>query len=373
MSWPLETLLEKAEGFVFPTGKDERWRFSHLKPWQQVAYADTPEPYREEPQRFDTPYRILIEDGALADASLPEGVYTTDQTEAPTHPENPFSPLLKASGTGGIALRCERSFTRPLHILYRYGSKALVTSRLSLRVEKGADVEVIESFEGAEEGFLVHQSRFLLEAGARMAHTQLQLLHNTAAAVTEMQLGLEPQAGAELFLLQKGAAFNQHFLQCIEQASSAMALSLLQLGDASQRQVFCSDAIHEGRKSSSEQLARHLLDGESIGVFDATTTIRNEAVGAQARQSTNALLLNDLATVHAKPHLKIYVDELRASHGATVGQLDAGALAYLQSRGIPEAKARAMLIEAFVRESAEQIRAPDIRAWVLKLIGAEDA
>jgi Fe-S cluster assembly protein SufD len=373
MSWPLETLLEKAGGFAFPAGKDERWRFSHLKTWQQKPFAEVPEPYAGEPQHFDTPYKIVVEDGALASSSLPDGVVAVEWTEAPTHPENPFSSILKALGNEGIALRCERSFSRPLHILYRYGSKALVTSRLSLRVEKGADVEVIESFEGADEGFLIHQSRFFLEEGARMAHTQLQLLHGSAAAVTEMQLGMEPEARAELFLLQKGAAFNQHFLHCVEQASSALAFSLLQLGVMSQRQVFCSDVIHEGRKSGSEQLARHLLEGESIGVFDATTTIRNDAVGAQARQGSNALLLSDLATVHAKPHLKIYVDELRASHGATVGQLDAEALVYLQSRGIPEAKARGMLIGAFIKESAEQIKAPETREWVLELIGAEDA
>jgi Fe-S cluster assembly protein SufD len=79
------------------------------------------------------------------------------------------------------------------------------------------------------------------------------------------------------------------------------------------------------------------------------------------------------AEANSSPHLKIYVDELRASHGATVGQLDADALAYLQSRGIPETKARNMLIEAFVRESAEQIREDDTRSWVLKLIGVENA
>jgi Fe-S cluster assembly protein SufD len=118
---------------------------------------------------------------------------------------------------------------------------------------------------------------------------------------------------------------------------------------------------HQGPGGTSEQLIRGVATDEARAVFQGRITVAEGADGTDARLKHNALLLSDRAEIDAKPELEIYADDVACAHGNTVGALDAEALFYAMSRGIPEAEARLMLVEAFIGEIVERIGSPALQ------------
>jgi Fe-S cluster assembly protein SufD len=111
-----------------------------------------------------------------------------------------------------------------------------------------------------------------------------------------------------------------------------------------------------------------VLAGEGRGVYQGKVTVSPKAQGTDARQSSRALLLSHKALIATKPELEILADDVKCVHGASVGDLDANAVFFLRSRGIPEAEARALLIEAFLGESLEAIPDEGLKTLVLSQV-----
>ena len=119
---------------------------------------------------------------------------------------------------------------------------------------------------------------------------------------------------------------------------------------------------HKVPQASSTQLYKAIVSGESRGVFDGLIHVRPDAQGSAARQQSRALMLSREAEFDAKPQLLIDADDVKCSHGAAIGRLRDEELFYLQSRGIPEAEARALLALAFAQDALERLSSPALRA-----------
>ena len=115
---------------------------------------------------------------------------------------------------------------------------------------------------------------------------------------------------------------------------------------------------------TSNEFYKGILDGHGRGVFNGKVIVHPDAQKTDARQVNQNLLLSDDAEADTKPQLEIYADDVKCSHGATVGQLDADAVFYLRSRGVDEAAARRMLTHAFASEIIEQVKLPALRAYL---------
>jgi Fe-S cluster assembly protein SufD len=118
----------------------------------------------------------------------------------------------------------------------------------------------------------------------------------------------------------------------------------------------------------SEELYKGIYDGSSTGVFNGKIYVRPQAQKTTAYQSNHTLLLSSKAQVQAKPQLEIWADDVKCSHGATMGQVDQEAIFYFRSRGIDEATAKALLTYAFVSEVAEKISLEGLRELVMRRI-----
>jgi len=110
--------------------------------------------------------------------------------------------------------------------------------------------------------------------------------------------------------------------------------------------------------------------GRAHGAFQGRITVRPGAQKVDAHQLSRNLVLSPRAAIDTKPELEIYADDVRCSHGAAVGDLDEAALFYLRARGIPNAEARRMLIEAFVREAVELVEPAPVREHLLSRVGS---
>ena len=111
-----------------------------------------------------------------------------------------------------------------------------------------------------------------------------------------------------------------------------------------------------------------MVDDQSTGVFNGKVYVHREAQKTNAYQQNNNVLVSDKATINAKPQLEIFADDVKCSHGCTIGQLDESALFYMRSRGIPEKEAKALLMYAFANNVLESVKIPELKRRINKLI-----
>lgn len=156
-------------------------------------------------------------------------------------------------------------------------------------------------------------------------------------------------------------------VQLADQQSESSLEGLYVIGDAEFSGHY-TDITHVYPHTRSHEHYRGVLGGKSLGVFDGTIAITNEAQDSQAHQENRNLLLGGDAVIHTKPHLQIDADNVRCSHGATVGHLDDEQLFYLRARGIGAAEAKLMLILAFLNEIVETVQCHPVRAALLQRV-----
>ena len=125
---------------------------------------------------------------------------------------------------------------------------------------------------------------------------------------------------------------------------------------------------HNKPNCNSHQDYKGIYDNKSTGVFNGKIIVNKQAQKTNAFQSNNNILLSDKATINAKPQLEIYADDVKCSHGCTVGQLDKNALFYLKSRGIPEKEATALLMYGFANNILKSVKIPEIKTRINHII-----
>ncbi len=125
---------------------------------------------------------------------------------------------------------------------------------------------------------------------------------------------------------------------------------------------------HTEPNCESHQDYKGIFDEKATGVFNGKIIVNKEAQKTNAFQSNNNILLSDKATINSKPQLEIFADDVKCSHGCTIGQLDDNALFYMKSRGIGEKEAKALLMYAFANNVLSSVKIPQLKTRINKLI-----
>nr|WP_246379428.1 Fe-S cluster assembly protein SufD [Gluconacetobacter johannae] len=199
--------------------------------------------------------------------------------------------------------------------------------------------------------------------GARLGHAKMQAEAPAAQhlAVVHAEIG----AGGlyDSFTLTLGAALARHEVHVRLAAPGAVVhVNGAQLLDDRQHADLTSVITHAAPDCNSRQTVKNVLSGHARGVFQGKILVERVAQKTDGYQMNQALLLSDAAEIDAKPELEIYADDVRCSHGATVGALDPDQLFYLRSRGVAEHEARAMLVKAFLHDAVDLIGDEVLRA-----------
>lgn len=196
----------------------------------------------------------------------------------------------------------------------------------------------------------------VVKAQAELKHLTIQAEGSEAASLATLYAEIDAQGSYNSFVLGLGAALARHEVHALLAAphaevhiNGAQRLRGKQHGDVS------SVITHAAPDCISRQTVRNVLDGQSRGVFQGKVLVERIAQKTDGYQMNQALLLSEQAEIDAKPELEIYADDVKCSHGATVGALDADELFYLRSRGVPESEARQILIHAFLAEALDLI------------------
>ncbi len=237
---------------------------------------------------------------------------------------------------------------------------------LTLDIEPGAELTLIETYEGEGSGYLSDFSLAVsVGEGARLE--RIVLLDEPADAVSISQSQVELQAGAQFSqtVLASGAKLQRHETHVRHPGGGAQVrLDGLYLLGGRRHADLTTVVDHSAVDGVTDQLTKGLVKDQARGVFQGRIVVAQGADRTDARMGHHALLLNDGAEVDAKPELEIYADDVSCAHGNTVGSLDEDALFYMRARGLPEPEARALLMEAFVGEVVDRIRHEGARAAV---------
>jgi Fe-S cluster assembly protein SufD len=226
----------------------------------------------------------------------------------------------------------------------------LTPFRLIVLLGDGASLELVEQHTGSESGTGAQNlmMQFQLGEKSELKHIRVQNEGDEAVLLTSTSVEQAANSRYGYFGFDLGGGLVRHELNTELAGSGATAsLSGACVLDGTRHGDTRVSVDHAAPGCSSEQFFRGVLGGRSRGVFNSRALIREGADGSSVRQSNANLLLSRLAEVDTKPELEIYADEVEASHGATVGQLDETAVFYLRSRGLSEAEARLILTSAF--------------------------
>ncbi|MDA0367366.1 MAG: Fe-S cluster assembly protein SufD [Proteobacteria bacterium] len=221
---------------------------------------------------------------------------------------------------------------------------------------QGSAATVVETHVGDGVYWSNPVSEIVMGQGASLRRYKVQQESAAAFHLAQDRVALASGAHYRGFLGAFGARLaRQSVTATINGADAAFDVAGTYLLRDNQHGDITTLVDHAAGGSSSRQVYKGVLDDAARGVFQGKVAVRRDAQKTDAHQLNNALLLSDKAEIDAKPELEIYADDVKCSHGATTGDLDADALFYLQARGIDTATARRLLVSAFVKAALDEI------------------
>lgn len=363
-----------------PGRRDEGWRFAPTHSWREPTWTPTRVAARELTRVTDADADIVLDAaGCQVRAALPEGVEVDWLSAQATNraasaawdklgrivPPLHFAALNAALCPDVLWLRlcagCQ--LTRPLtlrHLWPTVGQDEAVLRcpRLMVSVEAGARLQLIEHFTDAGQGaqLVVPVCEMQVGAEAHVEHLRLSAGGPQANLLDALGVELADRGHYQLHQALVGGVLSRHAVHITLAGGGAQAAVQAALRgdrDCHAELRVCID--HGAPQTTSQQTLRALAQADGTVVADAVTRVAAAAQGTVAGQQVRSLMLADGATIHAKPHLEIEADDVRCSHGATVGALDPAALFYLQARGVGLEQARALLTAAFIRGFADAL------------------
>lgn len=379
---PRRAALEDFLSQGLPGPRQEDWRYTpldHLSrqalhpPRDDAETALIPEDYPGALLAF-LDDRLIWQDtglppevlGSLADAGdLP--VYSLLGTLAGT---GALAQLNRALWRDGALLHVPRGvrLRQPVFLRFATGQAgALLHPRVLVRIGAHADAILVEHYLGDTQAPYWRNgvTEVSLEPGARLTHIRIldegdEATHTGLTAVRQ-----DRDSAYRCLDLSLGGRVCRHELQVHLAGEGARArLDGLFVADGRRHADLHLRVEHAAHHTESATLYRGMAAGRGRGVFDARAVVRPGVSGADARQSSRNLLLSPHAEIDAKPQLEIHADQVKASHGATVGRLDPDALFYLQSRGIAPDEARRLLLAAFANEALGLLEDAGLRDWL---------
>ncbi len=243
----------------------------------------------------------------------------------------------------------------PIHILYRQRTPAMCFPRLQIFLGKGSSIKIIERTEGDAASSLSNVYIDLnLDAGASLRRCDMSHWHSSTRYFSSLRCSLKRDSFLESVSLSENALFSRHSIkaQLLEENSEALLRGLWTL-DRERKAEMHVFVEHVAPSCRSRQHFKGVLRDRARSRFEGKIFVHPEAQKTEAYQINNNLSLSDEALAIAKPNLEIFADDVKASHGATIAQLNEEDLFYLRSRGIGEAEAKEMLVEGFCSEMAK--------------------
>lgn len=390
--------MQKFSAGGFPTQKDEAWRYTNLnaltgtafvRPSRPVATAELRSRAEDAAVNVADAITLLFVNGNFMPAlsnldRLPSGVDVRELSaaapeelfpsgniaaDASTLSRDPFTALNTAFANDGIvvSIRDGAVIDRPLHLLFFSDAavEAFVAHpRIILQVEANAQCSVIEQYAAAADAVYFNNVVADIRVGenAVLRHVKVQNESTAAFHVASVYAGIARTGTYDNHYIGLGAGLVRGNIHCVLHGEGAhCTINGLYMPCGTQHMDHFTVIDHAVAHCTSHELYKGVLRDDSRGVFTGRIIVRKDAQKTDAKQSNKNLLLSDRAMIDTRPQLEILADDVKCTHGATVGRMDEDQLFYLISRGIDRAQAENILSYAFAGDIVSRVPIADLR------------
>lgn len=390
----------------FPTKRDEAWKYTSLNSILKNDFSVFPKQenalsYPEVKKYFihdiDT-YKLVFIDGVFSSflsSTTHDGIDVCLMSSALTKPKykdvidtyfnkvadtnDSITSLNTAFAIEGAYINIPKSkiADKPIEIMYLSTGveAALMTNpRNLIVVGENAQVQIIERHQSLNNNPVLTNSvtEIFVAENAIADYYKVQNDVQTANLIDNTYISQKRNSNASVHTFSFGGNItrnNLNFYHDGENIESTMK-GITIIGD--KQHVDHYTLVHHATPNcESHQNYKGIYGDRATGVFNGKIYVEKEAQKTDAFQQNNNVLLSEKASINAKPQLEIFADDVKCSHGCTIGQLDESAMFYMQSRGIPKKEAKALLMYAFSNEVIESIRIPELKSRITKLIASK--
>jgi Fe-S cluster assembly protein SufD len=393
-----ETAFARFWELGFPTTHEEDWRFTSVAPIANgsfriaseagnVSLADV-EPYRLEGSACQLVFvNGRFVPGLSQTASLPKPVIAGSlaealaggDTEVRRHlaqyedfRQDAFTALNTALLHDGAYVRIPRGtvLERPIAVLYVSTGDSgpqMVHPRNLIVAGPESQAAILEDYVSLRSGVFFSNviTELIVGENSVVDHYMVEREDRQAYNVSTLRIQQERTANvASHSVLVGGALVRNNVHPVLAGEGGECLINGLFVGSGKQHLDNYMKVEHQAPHCGSRQFYNGILDEHARGVFHGRIIVHKGAQKTDAKQTNRNLLLSDQAQIDTKPQLEIYADDVKCTHGATIGQIEENALFYLRSRGLPESEARRLLLSAFANESLDRMRPGVIQDWL---------
>ncbi len=363
----------------FPTTKDEEWKYTSLKKVVKSEYNLFPE-RSEIDNSIINKYslgivdKIVFVDGNLICAPEIKGVHITGFSDFYCKNNDVISELNSALAKHGFTIIVEKDTVveNPIEILFfNFTKNSFSQYRNRITVGENSEVKIIENIQDLSKSstLVSHFTHVSCNKNAKVEYNKIQNNSQESTLIDCMNIFQNQDSVCEVNTLIFGGGFTRNNLNFEQNGSNCESnmngISLLDGNQFADNHTFVD---HKTAHCRSNEMYKGIYLGESKGVFNGKIMVRQDAQKIDAFQSNNNILLSDNSTIDSKPQLEIYADDVKCSHGCTIGQLDEEALFYMRSRGIGISEAKAVLTYAFASEVIENLSIPELKNLSQRLL-----
>ncbi len=361
---------EHAKRLGLPTRRLENWHYTDLQRLLPITSVTSPAGEVDLPNLFETlkPLQFLFVDGVMQSdmPALSQTLSEAGLSISLLAGQKNISSLEGFSNDGllaanvahfkdGLKLSVSKTLQRPLEFVWACSAKDKAAyGRVVLHVKKGVQLTVLESHHGTGLSHVVND--IILDEGATLSIIKTHLADEEQAGISHTRCGLSAHAKLQIICVALQAGLARHENEISFNGSGAHAeIASAVLGQGTQHMDMTSCLDHRVAQTTSETIARTVLDDKACGVFQGKVIVRKDAQKVDANQKSNALMLSRSAQMNAKPELEIYADDVLCAHGSAIGEIDRDAVFFLRARGLTENEACHLLIESFLAEITERV------------------
>ncbi len=389
--------LDNLKNNGLPSTKDERWKFTNIQELNKALFSLINQSEETKPEinlnklLKKTSYKIVfingkiakdlstidVENGDISIADLSDinnkkslqGLAKLSTSRTHLLADNPLLNLNSAMISDGVAIRVNKNKTinQPIYLVFittEDQNEKIIPLRNIIQLEENSEAKIIEHFisEGSHSYLTNTVTEIFCGKSSRVEHDKIQVESKNSYHLASLYVDQEEKSHFKSNYFAFGSKLSRNEIYpTLSGENIETLLNGLTIISGKQHIDNFTVIDHARPNCFSRELYKGIYSDHSSGVFSGTIIVRPDAQKTNAIQSNKAILLSDNASINSNPQLKIFADDVKCTHGATVGQLDDEAMFYLLSRGINKSDAQKMLVRAFAENILEEISIEEMK------------
>ena len=386
------TAVKDLRAIGFPSVRDEEWRDTILSSFFSEKFVpsfDEPSSFQEIKSLLEVgieSHRIVFVDGHLQESlsdfnslesglkvswKIPVSSDTLERSNGDVSDNDKSFCLLNSAlafNSTNVVISEKSRIEKPIEFIFiALGDQVCSHPRISVLVGKRSNATIVERYVSLAQAshFTNAQVSIQIEEAGQLEHVRIQDENHSAYHISSLRVQQDKSSVFQSTCTSLGGLLTRNYICCsLNGEGIESTLNGLYLIDGNQHVDNHTLVEHRRPNSKSFELYKGILFDKSTGIFRGQVLVRQEAQKTDAYQQNKNLLLSEDAEIRTKPQLEIYADDVKCSHGATIGQLDTDAIFYLRSRGINYKSACQILTLAFARQITDQISNKELRKFL---------